>query len=291
MPSLKDLRNRIDSVKSTKKITQAMKMVAASKLKKAQSLAEKGRSYSSGLEDIVKGLVKSGGGSDNPLLNNNDKISSSLIVIVSSDRGLCGGLNTNLVKATKNKIEELQKEGKSVSLICIGKKGYDLLSVNHEEKFNLDLNYKLIGEMDYRETQDVAEKLLEKFSFDVDKFKDKTVKELPQGARKVLDILIAIIGKPKVILLDEPTSGISTDEKNVIMKNILRAIKEFNISVLFIEHDMEIVEWLNETLVNYKTTSNRFCKVRTQTFRSRAALRRSSYNLYWFIFGTELIGN
>ena len=57
------------------------------------------------------------------------------------------------------------------------------------------------------------------------------------------------------------------------------------------EHDMEIVEWLNETLVNYKTTSNRFCKVRTQTFRSRAALRRSSYNLYWFIFGTELIGN
>ena len=162
MPSLKDLRNRIDSVKSTKKITQAMKMVAASKLKKAQSLAEKGRSYSSGLEDIVKGLVKSGGGSDNPLLNNNDKISSSLIVIVSSDRGLCGGLNTNIVKATKNKIEELQKEGKSVSLICIGKKGYDLLSVNHEEKFNLDLNYKLIGEMDYRETQDVAEKLLEK---------------------------------------------------------------------------------------------------------------------------------
>ena len=65
-----------------------------------------------------------------------------------------------------------------------------------------------------------AIKLLEKFSFDVDKFKDKTAKELPQGARKVLDILIAIIGKPKVILLDEPTSGISTDEKNVIMKNI-----------------------------------------------------------------------
>ena len=96
-----------------------------------------------------------------------------------------------------------------------------------------------------------ANKLLEKFSFDINKFKDKAVKELPQGARKVLDILIAIIGKPKVILLDEPTSGISTDEKNIIMKNILRAIKEFNISVLFIEHDMEIVEKFSERVVAF----------------------------------------
>ena len=96
-----------------------------------------------------------------------------------------------------------------------------------------------------------AIRLLEKFSFDIDKFKNKTVKELPQGARKVLDILIAIIGKPKVILLDEPTSGISTDEKNIIMKNILRAIKEFNISVLFIEHDMEIVEKFSERVVAF----------------------------------------
>ena len=96
-----------------------------------------------------------------------------------------------------------------------------------------------------------ANKLLEKFSFDINKFKDKAVKELPQGARKVLDILIAIIGKPKVILLDEPTSGISTDEKNIIMKNILSAIKEFNISVLFIEHDMEIVEKFSERVVAF----------------------------------------
>ncbi len=96
-----------------------------------------------------------------------------------------------------------------------------------------------------------AIKLLEKFSLDVDTFKDKVVKELPQGVRKVLDILIAIIGKPKVILLDEPTSGISTDEKNSIMNNILRAIKELNISVLFIEHDMEIVEKYSERVVAF----------------------------------------
>ena len=96
-----------------------------------------------------------------------------------------------------------------------------------------------------------AIKLLEKFSLDVDKLKDKTVKELPQGVRKVIDILIAIIGKPKVILLDEPTSGISTDEKNTIMHTILSAIKKLNISVLFIEHDMEIVEKFSERVVAF----------------------------------------
>ena len=86
----------------------------------------------------------------------------------------------------------------------------------------------------------IANNLLKTFS--LESFKNKLVKELPQGARKVLDIMIAIIGKPEIILLDEPTSGISTDEKTVVMKNIINAIKKLNISVLFIEHDMEIVE-------------------------------------------------
>ena len=129
MPSLKDLRNRIDSVKSTKKITQAMKMVAASKLKKAQSLAEKGRSYSSGLDSIVKDLVNSSENIEHPLLGNNEEDkNSSLIIVVSSDRGLCGGLNSNIVKEVKKKIYELEGKKKSASLVCIGKKGFDLLS-------------------------------------------------------------------------------------------------------------------------------------------------------------------
>ena len=86
MPSLKDLRNRIDSVKSTKKITQAMKMVAASKLKRAQSLAEKGRSYSSGLEEIVKGLVSSDGPKTHPLLETkNEKKEPEVFNVISTD--------------------------------------------------------------------------------------------------------------------------------------------------------------------------------------------------------------
>ena len=164
MPSLKDLRNRIDSVKSTKKITQAMKMVAASKLKKAQSLAEKGRSYSSGLDSIVKGLVDSSENIEHPLLGNNvgDK-NSSLIIVVSSDRGLCGGLNSNIVKAVKKKINKLEGKKKSASLVCIGKKGYDLLSGLYEKMFNFEVKQINIGEIDYKSTEEVGKKILSSF--------------------------------------------------------------------------------------------------------------------------------
>ena len=87
--------------------------------------------------------------------------------------------------------------------------------------------------------------------FSLEKYQDKKAKELPQGDRKVLDILIAILGNPAIILLDEPTSGISTDEKNKVMENILNAIKELNISILFIEHDMEIIENFSKRLVAF----------------------------------------
>ena len=164
MPSLKDLRNRIDSVKSTKKITQAMKMVAASKLKKAQSLAEKGRSYSSGLDSIVKGLVNSSENIEHPLLGSNegDK-NSSLIIVVSSDRGLCGGLNSNIVKAVKKKIDELEGKKKSASLVCIGKKGFDLLSGLYEKMFNFEVKHINIGEIDYKSAEEIGKKILNRF--------------------------------------------------------------------------------------------------------------------------------
>ena len=96
---------------------------------------------------------------------------------------------------------------------------------------------------------DNALNLLRKFSLQT--FKDKLVNELPQGARKVLDIVIAIIGDPEVILLDEPTSGISTDEKNIVMENVIKAIKKLGISILFVEHDMEIVEKFSSRVVAF----------------------------------------
>ena len=164
MPSLKDLRNRIDSVKSTKKITQAMKMVAASKLKKAQSLAERGRSYSSGLDSIVQGLVNSSEYIEHPLLENNlEEKMASLIIVVSSDRGLCGGLNSNIVKEVKKKIKIIKSEKKSLSIVCIGKKGYDLLSSLYEKMFNFEIKYISIGDADYKSTEEIGKKILSSF--------------------------------------------------------------------------------------------------------------------------------
>ena len=164
MPSLKDLRNRIDSVKSTKKITQAMKMVAASKLKKAQTLAEKGRNYSAGVEDIVRRLVVSQEYLEHPLIGaTTESLNKTLIIVVSSDRGLCGGLNTNIIKKTRNLIKKLESEKKSVSILCIGKKGYDSLSVFNKEYFNYSTKLINISDVDYLNLQNAANTIIDDF--------------------------------------------------------------------------------------------------------------------------------
>ncbi len=164
MPSLKDLRNRIDSVKSTKKITQAMKMVAASKLKKAQSLAEKSRNYSAGIEDIVKKLVIYGDYLEHPLIAKSEgNIAKSLIIVVSSDRGLCGGLNTNIIKKTRSLIKTLEEQNKEVSLMCIGKKGYDTLSIFNKEYFNYSTKFMNVSDIDYSFIQSQGNIIIENF--------------------------------------------------------------------------------------------------------------------------------
>ena len=167
MPSLKDLRNRIDSVKSTKKITQAMKMVAASKLKKAQSLAEKSRSYSAGIEDIVKKLILSEGYLEHPLIAKNNKdIKNSLVLVVSSDRGLCGGLNTNIIKKTRSLVKKLESENKKVSIICLGKKGYDSLSIFNKENFDYITKFINVSDIDYNSSQNIGTNIIDDFCKD-----------------------------------------------------------------------------------------------------------------------------
>ena len=164
MPSLKDLRNRIDSVKSTKKITQAMKMVAASKLKKAQNHAEKSRNYSAGIEDIVKKLVMSGEYLEHPLMaGEQNDVAKTLIIVVSSDRGLCGGLNTNIVKKTRILIKDLENQKKKVSILCIGKKGYDSLSLFYKEYFNYSTKVMPISDIDYFSIQNQGNNIIDNF--------------------------------------------------------------------------------------------------------------------------------
>ncbi len=129
MPNLKDLRNRIDSVKSTQKITSAMKMVAAAKLRRAQEQAEAARPYSERMErmlgSLAQGLPSGAGGPALLAGTGTDRV--HLVVVATSDRGLCGGFNSTIVREAKSAIRRLQAGGKEVKLLCVGRRGRDML--------------------------------------------------------------------------------------------------------------------------------------------------------------------
>ena len=126
MPSLKDLRNRISSVKSTKKITSAMKMVAAAKLKRAQDNAEKSRPYANKMKDIVFSLISRSSTNNIKFSKTNNK-KTVLLIVCSADRGLCGGFNGSIIKYTKNLAHTLKNDGKNFKFLFVGKKAYQSL--------------------------------------------------------------------------------------------------------------------------------------------------------------------
>ena len=126
MPSLKDLKTRINSVKSTQKITSAMKMVAAAKLRRAQDSAEKGRPYADRMQQIVNSLASKADPISAPqLLVGNGKDNTHLLVVVSADRGLCGGFNGAITRQTRTEVARLRGEGKTVKLLMVGRKSAD----------------------------------------------------------------------------------------------------------------------------------------------------------------------
>ncbi|MDX1975024.1 MAG: F0F1 ATP synthase subunit gamma [Rickettsiales bacterium] len=129
MPSLKELKNRIKSIKSTQKITKAQKMVAASKLRRAQEQAEAARPYTEAMERLLESLASgiSEGALAPPLLVGTGKQETHLIIVATSDRGLCGAFNSSIVRAVRRKVRELRTNGTVVKLICIGRKGYEQL--------------------------------------------------------------------------------------------------------------------------------------------------------------------
>lgn len=129
MASLKDLRNRINSVKATRKITSAMKMVAAAKLKRAQDQAEAGRPYAERMERMLASLARSVQGSPSAprLLAGTGEDRVHLVVLATADRGLCGAFNSNLVRRARQLVTRLQEEGKEVKILCVGRKGRDAL--------------------------------------------------------------------------------------------------------------------------------------------------------------------
>jgi F-type H+-transporting ATPase subunit gamma len=165
MPSLDDLRKRIVSVKSTQKITKAMKMVAAAKLRKAQENAEKGRPYSEKMQNIILNLTESISDPQNApkLLIGTGKDQIHLCIIMTSDRGLCGGFNSNICRLAKKYFEKILKEGKNLKIITVGTKGHDQLKREYGKYIIKKLSFKNKKKISFVEADEVGKIILDLF--------------------------------------------------------------------------------------------------------------------------------
>jgi len=170
MPNLKDLKNRIDSVKSTRKITQAMQMVAAAKLRRAEEAAGAARPYAEQFNAVMAGLAGSVGEDGPKLLSGTGADQTHLLVVMTSERGLCGGFNTNIVKLAKARIEALLQAGKTVKILTVGKKGREQLKRQYENHLVGHVDLSEVKNIGYNNAQDVAADVLSRFDggeFDV----------------------------------------------------------------------------------------------------------------------------
>ena len=165
MASLDDLKKRITSVKSTQKITKAMKMVAAAKLKRAQDNAEKGRPYSQKMNDIILNL--SSGISDKSnapkLMSGTGTEQKHLCVVMTSDRGLCGGFNANIIKKAKSYFSKLKNEGKELKIITVGSKGNDQLKRTYGDKIIENISFKNSKNANFFDAEKVGKIIINRF--------------------------------------------------------------------------------------------------------------------------------
>jgi F-type H+-transporting ATPase subunit gamma len=172
MPSLKDLKNRIESVKNTRKITKAMQMVAAAKLRRAQEAAEAGRPYAERFNAVLGSLAASVGGSDSApmLLRGTGSDQTHLLVVMTAERGLCGGFNSNIAKLAKQHAADLVAAGKTVKIITVGKKGRDSMKRDLGDHYIQHVDLSEVKRIGYSNAQDIAKGVLSRFEageFDV----------------------------------------------------------------------------------------------------------------------------
>jgi len=189
MPSLDDLKKRITSVKSTQKITKAMKMVAAAKLKRAQESAEKGRPFSEKMNNIILNLSNSISDKDNAskFLVGTGKDATHLCVVITADRGLCGGFNTNICRKARNYFDKILKENKTLKIFTVGSKGHDQLKRIYGKYIIEKISFKGFKKITYKEAEDMGKiiiKLFNESQFDVckifyNKFKN-VITQIPQ---------------------------------------------------------------------------------------------------------------
>jgi F-type H+-transporting ATPase subunit gamma len=225
MPSLDDLKKRIKSVKSTQKITKAMKMVAAAKLRKAQESAEKGRPYSKKMQNIILNLTNSINDPQNaPKLlvgNGNDKI--YLCVVLTADRGLCGGFNSNICKLAKTNFKEVLNEGKELKIITVGSKGLDQIKREYGKYVIKKFSFKDKKKITFVEAEIIGKEIINLFNnneFDkcilfYNNFKN-VITQIPQAQQ--------IIPAEKKLTVEENKNSISYEfepEEDEILEDLL----------------------------------------------------------------------
>ena len=228
MASLDDLKKRIASVKSTQKITKAMKMVAAAKLKRAQDSAEKGRPYSEKMNNIILNLSEGISDKENApkLLSGTGKDQVHLCVVMTSDRGLCGGFNSNIIKKAKSYFSRLSSEGKELKIITVGSKGNDQLKRVFGDKIIENISFKNSKNANFFDAEKVSKIIIEKFQkeeFDIctiffNQFKN-VITQIPQ-AQQIIPLKTDIDDKEK----SEDNYEFEPDEDeiltNLLPKNI-----------------------------------------------------------------------
>ena len=165
MPSLDDLKKRIKSVKSTQKITKAMKMVAAAKLRKAQENAEKGRPYSQKMQNIILNLTRSISDPQNApkLLVGTGIDQTHLCVVLTADRGLCGGFNSNICKLAKSSFKKILSEGKNLKIITVGSKGLDQIKREYEKYIVKKFSFKDKKQITFKEAEIIGNEIINLF--------------------------------------------------------------------------------------------------------------------------------
>lgn len=172
MASLKELRNRIASVQATQKITRAMQMVAASKLRRAQEAAEAARPYADRMSAVLANLAAGVADQEGAprLLAGTGSDKTHLLIVATAERGLCGGFNASIARMAREQTEALKAQGKTVKILCVGRKGYDILKRNYADELLAPVSYQGLKSVGFTEAQSVATQVLEDFetgAFDV----------------------------------------------------------------------------------------------------------------------------
>ena len=238
MPSLKDLKNRIDSVTSTRKITKAMQMVAAAKLRRAQDAAESARPYADRMSAVMGNLASGAGKSDSApkLISGTGRSDVHLLIVATAERGLCGGFNSSIVRLAKSHIEKLQSVGSKVKIITVGKKGREQLKREFSELIINHVDLSDVKRISYNNAKSISDDIVGRFEaneFDVCTIFYNEFKSVISQIPTALQLIPAVF---------EETEGVGGDfydyepDENEILTELLPRAMTTNIFTALLEN-------------------------------------------------------